>query len=79
MKIWNPMFQQAMCRPRLGRAAELASDRITLDVGGRHFATTRQTLLSVPNSIFHNMINDDNDHYFIDRDGGHFRYILNKI
>ena len=75
MRIWNPMLQQPMCRPRLGREQQ----SITVDVGGRHFATKHQTLLRVPNSIFHNMINEVNYHYFIDRDDGHFRYILNYL
>ena len=54
-------------------------DRVTLDVGGRHFATSRKTLLRDKESIFHNMLKEGVHHYTIDRDGGHFRYILNFL
>ena len=51
-------------------------DRITLDVGGRHFATSRKTLLKAEGSILKLLVQDGKQHYFIDRDGAHFRYIL---
>ena len=53
--------------------------RITLDVKGRHIATSRKTLLKDPNSIFPILLQDVRSHYFIDRDGAHFRYILNYL
>ena len=53
--------------------------RITLDIGGRHFATSRKTLFKDTNSIFSILLRDDRSHYFIDRDGAHFRYILNYL
>ena len=55
------------------------ADRITLDVGGRHFATTRATLLSTPDTLFQDIITPDRNHFFIDRDGAHFRFILNYL
>lgn len=54
-------------------------DRITLDVGGRHFATSKETLLKDENSIFNVLLEDGKTHYFVDRDGAHFRYILNYL
>ena len=54
-------------------------ERITLDVGGRHFATTRSTLKKMPNSLFDQILRDGKQNYFIDRDGGHFRYTLNYL
>ena len=55
------------------------ADRITLDVDGRHFATTRATLLSTPDTLFQDIITPDRNHFFIDRDGAHFRFILNYL
>ena len=55
------------------------ADRITLDVGGRQFATTRATLLSTPDTLFQDIITPDRNHFFIDRDGAHFRFILNYL
>lgn len=55
------------------------SGRVTLDVGGRHFATSKGTLLKDKNSLFNILLDDQKTHYFIDRDGAHFRYILNYL
>ena len=55
------------------------ADRITLDVGGRHFATTRGTLMNDGNSKLYTIAKEGKKHYFIDRDGAHFRYILNFL
>jgi hypothetical protein len=70
------------------------SDCVTLNVGGSLFLTTFSTLLSVPNTYFtarfaHNYADSQRSttsssiiplhHYFIDRDGTHFRYILNYL
>ena len=54
-------------------------DRVTLDVGGRHFATSRKTLLKDKESLLTFLLQDGKKHYFIDRDGAHFRYILNYL
>ena len=53
-------------------------DRITFDVGGRHLSTGRKTLLKAEGSIL-KLVQDGKRHYFIDRDGAHFRYILNFL
>ena len=57
-----------------------------LSVGGVHFETSLDTLCSDPNSMLsamfsgrHNVMKDEEDRYFIDRDGTHFRYILNYL
>ena len=55
------------------------ADRITLDVGGRHFATTRGTLMNDGNSKLYTIAKEGKKHDFIDRDGAHFRYILNFL
>ena len=48
---------------------ELQGERITLDVGGRHFATSRRTLLKADGFILKILVQDGKRHYFIDRDG----------
>ena len=55
------------------------ANRITLDIGGRHIATTRGTLMDYGNSKLYMLTKEGKKHYFIDRDGAHFRYILNFL
>lgn len=57
---------------------------IRLNVGGVIFQTTRNTLLFDEESRFYAMFSDDQTfenqrEVFIDRDGTHFRYILNYL
>lgn len=57
---------------------------VRLNVGGTIFQTSRNTLLFDSNSRFYEMFNDDqtfekHEEVFIDRDGTHFRYILNYL
>ena len=59
---------------------------VRLSVGGVHFETSLDTLLSDPNSMLaamfsgrHNVMKDEDGRYFIDRDGTHFRFILNYL
>jgi len=62
-------------------------ERVLLDIGGHHFSTSVNTLTSIPNSYFgrlfsgpfpSHMVGDDG-RVFLDRDGTHFRYILNFL
>lgn len=62
------------------------SNRITLNVGGTKFSTTRATLTSVPSSMIgamfsgrHKLIAEEDGSFFIDRDGRHFHHILNYL
>ena len=57
-----------------------------LSVGGVHFETSIETLCGDPDSMLsamfsgrHNTERDKDGRYFIDRDGTHFRYILNYL
>ena len=57
-----------------------------LSVGGVLFETSIETLKSDPDSMLsamfsgrHNVTKDEDGRYFIDRDGTHFRYILNYL
>ena len=59
---------------------------VRLSVGGVIFETSIDTLCADPNSMLaamfsgrHNVIKDEEGRYFIDRDGTHFRYILNYL
>ena len=58
-----------------------------LDVGGKIFKTSRDTLLSVPGSLLYKIFEDENTDelkqpdgsVFIDRPHTHFMYILNYL
>ena len=59
---------------------------IKLNVGGQHFSTSLQTLTKDTGSMLHAMFSGrfdskpaEDGSYFIDRDGTHFRYILNYL
>lgn len=59
---------------------------IKLNVGGQHFTTSLETLKKDTGSMLHAMFSGkfdskpaENGSYFIDRDGTHFRYILNYL
>ncbi|KAL3856374.1 hypothetical protein ACJMK2_011142 [Sinanodonta woodiana] len=59
---------------------------ISLNVGGRIFATRLSTLQKYPDSMLaamfsgrHELDRDDRGRYFIDRDGTYFEYILNFL
>ena len=59
---------------------------IKLNVGGQYFTTSLETLKKDPESVLHAMFSKRFDtkatkdgSYFIDRDGTHFRYILNYL
>lgn len=58
----------------------LNTHKIFLDVGGMMFVTTQDTL-KLRQGFFRNLCNanNDTDKIFIDRDGTHFRYILNHL
>ena len=55
---------------------------VKLNVGGHYFATSLQTLTKDPNSKLAAMFSGKrsyHDAFFIDRDGEHFRFILNYL
>ena len=56
--------------------------RVKLNVGGHYFTTTLQTLTKDPNSRLAAMFSGEhfeNGTLFLDRDGKHFRFILNYL
>uniref|UniRef100_A0A6B2LI17 BTB domain-containing protein n=1 Tax=Arcella intermedia TaxID=1963864 RepID=A0A6B2LI17_9EUKA len=59
---------------------------VSLNVGGVIYLTSKTTLLKHPGTMLHSMFSgrhtvtkDQNGHYFIDRDGTIFKYILNYL
>ena len=59
---------------------------VKLNVGGQYFTTSRQTLISDPNSMLaamfsgrHKQETTGDGSFFIDRDGTHFRFLLNYL
>ena len=55
---------------------------VKLNVGGHHFTTSLQTLTKDPNSRLAAMFSGEHDKtgpIFLDRDGKHFRFILNYL
>lgn len=70
--------------PRINSPGQ--SDIVCLNVGGQLFATSAQTLKRDPDSMLGRMFcshmgltTDANGNIFIDRDGTHFRHILNYL
>ena len=62
------------------------SSTAKLNVGGHHFTTSLQTLTKDPNSMLAAMFSgmfemkaNEDGAFFIDRDGTHFRFILNYL
>ena len=62
------------------------SSTVKLNVGGQHFVTSVQTLRNDPNSMLAAMFSgkfdpkpSEDGSFFIDRDGTHFRFILNYL
>ena len=67
-------------------AARRQDSRVLLDVGGSLFTTSRTTLTAVPGSMLeamfsgrHTIAAGEDGRVFIDRDGEHFRLILNFL
>ena len=65
---------------------KICEKRIKLDIGGHIYATSVLTLTKDPQSMLatmfsgrHSVKKEEDGSYFIDRDGTHFRYILNYL
>eukprot|EP01032_Pedospumella_encystans_P010211 gene10211-11951_t len=59
---------------------------VKVNVGGTKFTTSLTTLCRFPNTMIgtmysgrHELVQDEEGYHFIDRDGTHFRYILNYL
>ncbi|CAG8493013.1 1407_t:CDS:2 [Diversispora eburnea] len=49
---------------------------INFDVGGTMYKTKRSTLINYPTTLLGQMVLDDRDEYFLDRNGRAFHYIM---
>ncbi|ESP00452.1 hypothetical protein LOTGIDRAFT_225839 [Lottia gigantea] len=65
---------------------KIRDGRIKLDIGGHQFTTSLTSLTRDPASMLsamfsgrHDLKTEADGSYFIDRDGTHFRYILNYL
>jgi hypothetical protein len=78
--------QTVLCRCASENAHTFQNDIILLNVGVHRFETSRQTLTSVPDTYFASLFSgrfaltpNAEGAYFIDRDGAHFRHVLNYL
>ena len=65
---------------------KFVSSRVVLNVGGKRIETSRQTLCNAQDSMLaamfsgrHALTPDEDGSFFIDRDGKHFRHIVNYL
>ena len=73
-------------RAAMEEAHTFQTNKVLLNVGGHRFETSRQTLVSVPDTYLASLFSgrfelasDAEGAYFIDRDGAHFRHVLNFL
>lgn len=71
---------------RMSEVYKVQENKIKLDIGGHQFTTSLLTLTKDHNSMLsamfsgrHRLRQESDGSYFIDRDGLHFRYILNYL
>ncbi|KAL4231669.1 hypothetical protein ACF0H5_009248 [Mactra antiquata] len=71
---------------RMSEVYKIQENKIKLDIGGQLFTTSLLTLTKDSNSMLaamfsgrHRLRQENDGSYFIDRDGAHFRYILNYL
>ena len=79
----DQLQKEIHCMSELNKICET---RIKLDIGGHIYATSvltltkdRQSMLATMFSGRHSVKKEEDGSYFIDRDGTHFRYILNYL
>ena len=54
-------------------------DKVTLNIGGVVFNTSKHTLLSQNSAFFEQLLSNEEDIYFVDRDPGSFSILLNYM
>ena len=74
------------CRKLAEELNAMTDDMVTLNVGGKYFTTSLQTLCKVDDNFFSSMFSGryplkkcPDGSYFIDRDGTYFHYILEYL
>ena len=73
-------------KAQMEKVRQIQENIVKLNVGGHLFTTSTLTLQRDPDSMLavmfsgrHKLVKDENGAYFIDRDGTHFRHILNYL
>ena len=73
-------------KKRMREVQEFQSSPVHLNIGGHRFTTSLQTLRRDPESMLatmfsgrHKLVQEADESYFVDRDGTHFRHILNYL
>jgi len=68
------------------QAYNFIRERVKLDIGGKYYSSTFETLTSIPDSLLARIVMGDapaerttDGKIFIDRDGRHFRHVLNFL
>lgn len=71
---------------RMSELYKIQDNKVKLDIGGHQFTTSLFTLTKDSSSMLaamfsgrHELKTEHDGSYFIDRDGTHFRYILNYL
>ena len=71
---------------RMTEVNKIRASQVKLNIGGQHYTTSTLTLTRDQNSMLaamfggrHSVQREEDGSYFIDRDGTHFRYILNYL
>ncbi|GFN80444.1 BTB/POZ domain-containing protein kctd21 [Plakobranchus ocellatus] len=84
LKAEKDKFQEEL--KHMAELGKVQESRIKLDIGGNQFTTSLLTLTKDPDSMLaamfsgrHQLKTEGDGSYFIDRDGTHFRYLLNYL
>lgn len=84
--IEEATFKLEAEKKRMQNIYDVQTSHVKLDVGGHIFSTSLKTLTRDKNSMLaimfsgrHKLVKGADNTYFIDRDGTHFRYILNYL
>jgi hypothetical protein len=86
-RLWETYSKNcAEMKKEMQTVVTYSSNIVKLNVGGIVYVTTRTTLTSIPNTIFEGMFSgkflvkpEEDGTYFLDRDGTHYRYIINYL
>lgn len=86
MKLEEEKSRFELEKKRMSNIQEFQSSRIQLDIGGHKYTTSLSTLQKDSHSMLaamfsgrHKLVTESDGSYFLDRDGTHFRYILNYL
>ena len=85
-QLEEEVLKQEVEKKKMDEVYQFQSSRIKLDVGGQIYTTSLQTLRLDSSSMLaamfsgrHKLVQESDGSFFIDRDGTHFRHILNFL